>query len=63
MPTAAISIMAPADSVGTKVEQAYRRDDLFETPRELMRGWGEYCTGPAPEGTVVALRRRARDPG
>jgi integrase len=47
--------MAMAHAVGNKVEAAYRRGDLFEKRRELLRVWGDYCTGPAPAGEVVSL--------
>jgi integrase len=47
--------MALAHAVGNKVEAAYRRGDLFDKRRELMRQWAAYCTGPAPQGEVVAL--------
>lgn len=33
-----------AHSVGSAVEQAYRRGDLFEIRRNLMSDWGGYCT-------------------
>jgi integrase len=35
--------MALAHSVGTRVEQAYRRGDMFEKRRALMRNWAAYC--------------------
>jgi integrase len=47
--------MALAHAVGNKVEAAYRRGDLFEKRRELMRVWAAYATGPAPAGKVVSL--------
>jgi integrase len=50
--------MALAHAVGNKVEAAYRRGDLFEKRRELMRVWAAYCTGPAPAGEVVSLTDR-----
>ena len=52
---AELAEMALAHSVGTKVEQAYRRSDLFEKRREMMRHWAAYCTGPVPAGGVVSL--------
>ncbi len=36
---------ALAHVVGDKVEAAYRRGDLFEKRRGLMRDWGSYCEG------------------
>jgi len=47
--------MALAHAVGDKDEAAYRRGDLFDKRRELMRVWGEYATGPAPAGQVINL--------
>ena len=37
--------MALAHTIGSKVEAAYRRGDLFEKRRQLMADWGAYC-GP-----------------
>jgi integrase len=47
--------MALAHKISNAVEAAYRRGDLFEKRRELMRQWAAYCTGPAPAGEVVSL--------
>lgn len=35
--------MALAHSIGNKVERAYRRGDLFDKRRNLMRDWATYC--------------------
>lgn len=53
--------MALAHTIGSKVEAAYRRGDLFEKRRRLMRDWDEYCTHQPqgerrPSRTVVPLR-------
>lgn len=49
--------MALAHAVGDKVESAYRRGDLFDKRRRLMRDWDRYCTSkPAAVGVVVPLR-------
>jgi integrase len=50
-----------AHTVGSEVERAYRRSDLFAKRRRLMNDWAKYCATPkaaaAPEGaTVVPLR-------
>jgi integrase len=53
--------MALSHSVGTAVEKAYRRTDLFAKRRQLMEQWGKYCT-TAPvrrAATVTPLRPRA----
>jgi len=43
---------ALAHAIGDKVEAAYRRGDLFEKRRALMRAWAEFA-----EGNVGASRR------
>jgi integrase len=50
---------ALAHVVGSKVEQAYRRGDMFEKRRRLMQQWATFCTTvPAQEvaGNVAPLR-------
>jgi integrase len=49
-----------AHSIGTAVEQAYRRGDLFDKRRKLMEDWGRFCSAPAapPGAEVVPLRGR-----
>ncbi len=37
---------ALAHTVGSKVEAAYRRGDLFEKRRKMMEAWAMYCTAP-----------------
>jgi integrase len=49
--------MALAHAVGSKVEAAYRRGDLFEKRRRLMDAWAEFsATVPAEHSKVVSLR-------
>jgi integrase len=50
--------MALAHTVGSKVEAAYRRGDLFEKRRRLMADWATFCaTLPAAvEDNVFQLR-------
>jgi integrase len=54
---------ALAHTVGTAVERAYRRSDLFERRRKLMEAWARYYATPADvkKGDVVPMRggRRA----
>jgi integrase len=38
--------MALAHAVGSKVEQAYRRGDLFAKRRQLGEAWARFCTTP-----------------
>jgi integrase len=45
--------------VGTAVERAYRRSDLFEQRRRLMQQWSGFCSRPHIEGDVVPLRQGA----
>ena len=37
---------ALAHVVGSKVEQAYRRGDMFERRRRLMAAWATFCAAP-----------------
>jgi integrase len=51
-----------AHSIGTKVEQAYRRTDLLDRRRRLLDQWGTYCTSLPPlvagqdTQTIVPIR-------
>jgi integrase len=47
--------MALAHSVGTSVEQAYRRTDMVEKRRQLMEAWALHC-GAQPSDNVHPLR-------
>jgi integrase len=38
-----VAEMALAHAIGSKVEAAYRRGDLFEKRREMMEAWGKWC--------------------
>ena len=51
--------MALAHIVGSKVEQAYLRTDLFAKRRRLMAAWSEYCDGKPAIGAVFPLRAEA----
>lgn len=46
---------ALAHSVGSRVERAYARSDLFDRRRELMERWSRYCS--AKPAQVVAMVR------
>jgi integrase len=48
---------ALAHVIGDKVEQAYRRGDLFEKRRRLMQQWAMYCTATPKADKVVELKR------
>jgi hypothetical protein len=46
--------------VGSKVEQAYRRGDMFEKRRRLMQQWATFCTtalGQTPASNVAPIRQ------
>jgi integrase len=47
-----VAEMALAHTVSSKVEQAYRRGDMFERRRRMMTAWSEFC------GTPLAVSRR-----
>jgi hypothetical protein len=53
--------MALAHAVGSGVERAYRRGDLFDKRRKLMEAWANYCVSAPTQmtGAVVALRGAA----
>jgi integrase len=52
-----------AHAVGTEVEKAYRRGDMFKKRVRLMADWARYCTSPPAMqkagATVVAMRGRS----
>jgi integrase len=51
-----VAEMALAHAVGTKVEAAYRRTDMFERRRQLLASWSEFCSAPSHQpGEVVPL--------
>jgi len=53
-----VAEQALAHAVGSKVERAYNRSDLFEKRRRLMGDWASWCSRPVPTGaTVTALAR------
>jgi integrase len=54
-----VAEMALAHAVGSKVEAAYRRGDLFDKRRQLAEAWAKFCSMPAIVTTdkVVTLRR------
>ena len=46
---------ALAHAIGGKLEQAYRRGDLFEKRRKLMDAWANFCEQPKSSGKVVRI--------
>jgi integrase len=54
----AVVEMALAHAIGSAVEAAYRRGDLFEKRTRLMADWATYCEAqPAKGEKVVPIRR------
>jgi integrase len=53
---AEIAEMALAHKVGSAVEQAYRRTDMFDKRRQLAEAWSRFCNNPTMLGEVVAIR-------
>ncbi|HSR77255.1 MAG TPA: integrase arm-type DNA-binding domain-containing protein [Xanthobacteraceae bacterium] len=49
--------MALAHTVGTAVERAYRRSDLFERRARLMDEWARFCEQPRASADVVPIRK------
>jgi integrase len=50
--------LALAHSVGSAVERAYMRTDMFERRRRLAEAWARHCAG-APQDNVIPLRETA----
>jgi integrase len=48
-----VAEQALAHSIGSKVERAYHRSDLFEKRRRLMADWALWCSRPVPAGATV----------
>lgn len=52
-----VAEQALAHSVGSAVEQAYRRGDALEKRRTLMEAWASFCMTPKRNSKVVVLHR------
>jgi integrase len=50
-----IAEMALAHAVGSKVEAAYRRGDLFDHRRRIMAEWAKFCATPADQRKVLTF--------
>jgi hypothetical protein len=57
-----VAEMALAHVIEDKVEAAYRRGDLFEKRRQLMKAWAEWCAKPAKTAEVTPLTRAPAPP-
>jgi integrase len=55
-----VAELALAHAVGSDVERAYQRGDLFEKRRKLMEAWAEFCAKPQSSGKVVAINGGGR---
>lgn len=53
-----VSEMALAHTVSSKVEQAYRRGDLFERRCRLMTAWSTYCAAPKEIAQHIVMPHR-----
>lgn len=52
--------MALAHKIGSEVEAAYRRGDMFEKRRRMMKDWADFCDIVVPvAGQVVPMRAKA----
>jgi integrase len=50
---------ALSHSVGTAVQRAYQRGDLFDKRRKLMEAWAKHCEAPVAAGAVIPIRGRS----
>ncbi|WP_218119554.1 tyrosine-type recombinase/integrase [Roseospirillum parvum] len=50
-----------AHAIGSALEAAYNRGDLFQKRRNLLNDWADYCSGKAPAtgGNVVSINQKA----
>ena len=55
-----VAEMALPHAIGDKVEAAYRRGDLLEKRRRLMKDWAAFCANPEVRKFRVILMNAAR---
>lgn len=53
-----VAEMALAHAIGDKVEAAYRRGDLFEKRRLMMRDWGKFSGEAKTTADVIPIKRK-----
>lgn len=58
-----VAEMALAHAVGSAVEAAYRRGDLFDKRRRLMDAWSDHCASTGTGADVVPCADRQRVSG
>jgi integrase len=51
-----VAEMALAHAVGSDVERAYQRTDLFDKRRKLMAAWADFCAKPRTDGAHDGAR-------
>ncbi len=51
-----VAEMALAHAIGDKVEAAYRRGDLFDKRRRMMKEWGKFSGKVQTAGTVTSIK-------
>jgi integrase len=56
-----VAEMALAHAVGSKVEAAYRRGDLYGKRQQLMDHWATFCASPAAVANTSVVRIREAD--
>lgn len=54
-----VAEMALAHAIGDKVEAAYRRGDLFEKRRRMMREWGKFTSKVQVPATVTPIKGKS----
>jgi integrase len=55
-----IAEAALAHIIGDKVEQAYRRGDLFDKRRRLMKEWATFCTSAPVKADILSISCHVR---
>ncbi len=51
--------MALAHAIGSKIESAYRRGDMFDRRRKMMEDWAKFLATPVLPSEVLPFRGRA----
>lgn len=56
-----VAEMALAHTVGSQVERAYQRTDLFDKRRRLMDDWAAFCAQPDASGNkIIPIRKPSK---
>jgi integrase len=56
----AVAEMALAHTIGSAVEAAYRRGDLFEKRRVLMSKWANFCSKPPRTNNAIVTQLKPK---